>query len=61
MKTGDHVRYGKGKKVHLVAEATDVFFARLHCQRDFKEAIIYTFHPTSSPVTCKKCLKKEAK
>lgn len=53
------MRYGKGKKVHLLNRNTDSMFAGLQCDSGlfgfpYKRGL---FHPTTDPVDCKKCLK----
>lgn len=62
MRTGDHVRCGRGKKVHLVAEVSGVDYLRLQCRLEFG-GLLYSNqnHPTTDLVDCLKCLAKEGK
>lgn len=60
MKTDDHVRYGNGKKVHLLNKSKTSGFAGLQCDSGLFGIALkgWPLFPTTDPVTCKKCLKK---
>lgn len=71
MKTGDHVRYrrpgshNKGK-VHFLKTKETRWTIFAQCDRGLWDVVVPNrppslfarFHPTTDPVTCKKCLRK---
>ena len=64
MKTGDHVRYFKGKKVHLLVGGNKYRWAK--CDDKYVQILGSKkgspwFFPITDPINCKKCLKLLAK
>lgn len=61
MKSGNHVRYDNGKKVHFLVVDEKYVWAKcdsgLWNPTSNKFTCQPLFHPTTDPIDCKKCLK----